>query len=111
MSQIFLVLVHLLLTSRNICQEHGKRLQSSFDCSWRICPLPSFFPHEGKEEIEKELQSLGSSGFLKSSFCSSVLSTLSPFNIGRKKDVNYVRENCNNWEGDGNCLGSGLVFM
>lgn len=74
MSQIIIVLVHLLLTSANICQEHGERLQSTFDSLWRICLFPSFFPHEGNEKVEKELQSLRSTSFLKKrSFCSRVI--------------------------------------
>lgn len=77
-----------------------------------VFSLLFFFPHEGKEKIEKELQSLGSTSFLKkSSFCSRVISTPTLSDFGRNNDVNCVRENCDNWKGDRKHSGSGSVLV
>lgn len=66
MSQIVLVLVHLLLTSGNICQEHRKRLQSTFGCLWRTCFFPSFiFPVKEKRKLKRNCSHLEAPAFLR----------------------------------------------
>lgn len=65
MSPVVLVLVYLLLTSGNICQEHGERLQSPFDCLWRIGLFPSFSPLKKKRNLKRNCNHLGAPAFLR----------------------------------------------
>lgn len=52
MSQMVLVLIHLLLTSGNICKEHEERFY--FWLFMEDLSFPFFFyPHEAKERIKK----------------------------------------------------------
>lgn len=109
MSQMVLALIHLLLTSGNICQEHevGFNLLLAVYGGF-VFSLLSLFPWS-KRENEKELQSVGNTSFPKKrNFWSRVVSTPCPFDFGSKNDVKHVREN---WKGDKKYLGSGSMLV
>lgn len=109
MSQMVLALIHLLLTSGNICQEQEGGFNLLFAVyGGFVFSLLSLFP-SSKRENEKELQSVVNTSFPKKrSFWSRVVSTPCPFDFGSKNDVKHVTEN---WKGDKKYLGSGSMLV